>query len=52
MVYGEKGVKRSTDGGKERPSFMKRISFQIRLTEETNDERGKPNDEQAGRPTP
>jgi len=33
-----------------RPSFVKRISFQIRLTEETSDERGEPNDEPAGGP--
>jgi len=40
------------DGGKERPSFVKRVSFQIRRTEGMNDERGEPNNEPAGRPTP
>jgi hypothetical protein len=32
------------------PSLLPRISFQIRFTEGTNDERGEPNDESAGRP--
>jgi hypothetical protein len=38
--------------GRKRPSFVKRISFQIRLTEETNDERGESNNESSGRPGP
>ena len=44
------GKSTGADGGKERPSFVKRISFQIRLTEGMNDERGEPNDEPAGWP--
>ena len=39
-----------SDGGEKGPSFVKRISFQIRLTEETNVERGEANDEPSGRP--
>jgi hypothetical protein len=31
----------------QRPSFVKRISFQIGLTEGTNDEMGEPSDESA-----
>ena len=33
-----------SDGREKRPSFVKRISFQIRLNKGTNDERGEPND--------
>ena len=33
-----------SDGSEKRPSFVKRISFQIRLNKGTNDERGEPND--------
>jgi hypothetical protein len=33
------------------PFLLPRISFQIRLTEGMNDERGEPNDESAGRST-
>lgn len=29
MVYGGKGVKRSADGGKERPSFVKREAYLV-----------------------
>ena len=39
-----------SDGGEKGPSFLKRISFQIRLIEATTDERGEPNGEPAGRP--
>ncbi len=41
-----------SDGREKRPSFVKRISFQIGLNKETNDERGEPNDEPASRPAP
>ena len=52
MVYGGKGVKRSADGGKERPSFVKREAYLA--SQETRspakDEREETNDELAGGP--
>ena len=39
MVYGEKGVKRSADGGKERPSFVKREAYLVSDQTHRRDER-------------
>jgi hypothetical protein len=40
------------DDEEERPSLVNPVLLQIRLTEGTNDERGKPNDKQSSRPAP